>query len=424
MTATSARPRITRRSLGAGLLLPLAAASLTGCAREDGPVTVTVWHGFTEADGQIIGELAEEFNASQSTWRVAIEVNPWNVITDKILPAISAGNGPDLVVQTPTDGGRYARQRAFVPVQDFYDDPANETDTYLENVVAYTRIDGQQYGVPMGYGPFACWYSVRAFEEAGVAEPPSTWEEWIVLAEELTVPGAVRPDRYGLTLADRDTSQIIPTMLEANGGDAYADGAVVLDSTQNVETLQWWRDSYSRGWGPTNITLPESVNLFKNGKAAMTVLGPWMVEIAAAVGLDVDVFEVPAGPQRAVTQAAANYWWLTAQAGDEVRAGAYAFLRHVNSHDAQVRWALASHYPPNRTDITAEELAENPYARKMSAFTQNATVRLDGLPRGGADAESVLSAVSVDITEDSGGDVTALLAEASRQFEDAITTDD
>src|SRR5699024_9110538 len=142
-----ARSRITRRTLGAGLLLPLAAAPLAGCAREDGPVTITVWHGFTETDGQIIGELAEEFNASQSTWRVAIEVNPWDVITDKILPAISAGNGPDLVVQTPTDGERYARQRAFVPVQDFYDDPANETDTFLENVVAYTQIDGQQYAV-------------------------------------------------------------------------------------------------------------------------------------------------------------------------------------------------------------------------------------------------------------------------------------
>ncbi|WP_157975528.1 ABC transporter substrate-binding protein [Brachybacterium sp. YJGR34] len=425
MNAPPARPRVPRRTLGAAALLaPLAAAPLAGCTREDGPVTVTVWHGFTEADGQIVGELAEEFNASQSTYRIAVEVSPWNVITDKILPAVSAGNGPDLVVQTPSDGERYARQGAFVPVQDFYDDPANETDTYLENVTAYTRIDGQQYGVPMGYGPFACWYSVAAFDEAGITEPPRTWEEWIALAEELTIPGAARPERYGLSLADRDTSQIVPTMLEANGGDAYADGAVVLDSPQNVETLEWWREAYRRGWGPTNITLPKSVDLFKNGKAAMTVLGPWMITVAESVGLEIGVFEVPAGPQRSVTQAAANYWWLTAQADDEVRAGAFAFLRHVNSHDAQVRWALGSYYPPNRTDITEDELAENPYVAAMTSYTKDATVRLDGLPRGGADAESVLTTLSVHITEDSGGDVAGLLSDAALQLEDAIDEDD
>ena len=425
MTAIPAGPRFPRRTLGAaGLLLPLASAPLAGCSRQTGPVTVTVWHGFTEADGQIIGELAEEFNASQSDYQVVIEVSPWNVITDKILPAVAGGTGPDLVVQTSADGERYVRQGVLQPVQDFYDDPANETDTYLENVVNYTVIDGKQHGVPMGYGPFACWYSVSAFEEAGVTDPPTTWEEWIALAEELTIPGAAQPERYGLSLADRDTSQLVPTMLEANGGDAYADGAVVLDSPQNVETLQWWREAYSRGWGPTNITLPKSVDLFKNGKSAMTVLGPWMITVAESVGLEIGVFEVPAGPQRIVTQAAANYWWLTSQADDDAKAGAYAFLRHINSHDSQVRWALGSYYPPNRTDIAEDELSENPYVATMTAFTQNATVRMDGLPRGGADAESVLTTLSVHVTEDTGGDVASLLADAALQLEDAIAEDD
>ncbi|MFC0673148.1 extracellular solute-binding protein [Brachybacterium hainanense] len=419
-TGPTVRRRISRRGFAAaGLALPL--AGLSACtAQEDGPRDIVVWHGFTEADGAIIGELAEEFTASQDRFRIRIEVNPWNVITDKLLPAISAGNGPDLVVQTPSDGERYARQRALVPVQDFYDDPANETDTYRENVTAYTRIDGVQHAVPMGYGPFACWYSARLFEEAGVDAPPQTWEEWIDLAERLTVPGDGRPEVYGLTLADRDTSQLVPTMLEAAGGDAYAEGEVVLDSPQNARTLQWWREAYTRGWGPTTITLPKSADLFKNGRAAMTVLGPWMVDIAASVDLDVGVFAVPAGPERAVTQAAANYWWLTAQADEESREGAYAFLRHVNSHDAQVRWALGSHYPPNRTDITADELADNPYVATMSEFTQDATVRLDGLPRGGADAESVLSTLSVHVTEGTGGEVPDLLAQAAEQFAAAI----
>ncbi|MFY9713090.1 MAG: extracellular solute-binding protein, partial [Microbacterium sp.] len=276
----------------------LTAVALGGCSAPGGSesgekTTVTVWHGFTEADGKVVDAIADEFNASQDDFVVKLEVNPWNVITDKLLPAVSSGNGPDLVVQTPEAGQGYVNQGVFVSLQDFYDDPDFEADTYYPNVVDAVTFDGDVHGVPMGYAPFAVWYNKSMFDAAGITEFPKTWEEWIALAEQLTVDenGDGAPEVYGLSLADK-TPTFLPTWLEGAGGHVYADGEVVLDTEQNVETLQWWRDAYAGNWGPRDITLAESVDVFKAGKAAMTLIGPWMIGIADSVGMEVGVFEL------------------------------------------------------------------------------------------------------------------------------------
>lgn len=401
----------------------LAACAPAGEQASDGPVPVSVWHGFTEADGKVVQELADEFNASQDDYEVKIEVNPWNVITDKLLPAMSSGNGPDLVVQGLDSAQGYISQGVFSSLQSFYDDPKNETDTYYPHVVDYTVFDGEAYGVPMGYAPFAVWYNQEMFDAAGITEIPETLDEWIDLAEQLTVDedGDGTPEVFGLSLADKSTT-FLPTWLEAGGGAVYNDGEVTLDTPENVKTLQWWRDAYAKNWGPTNITLGESVDLFKAGKAAMVVIGPWMIGIADSVDMEVGVFEVPAGPDGRAAQAAANYWWLTSQGAKDpaVTAGAQAFLKHFNAHESQVRWALEGNYPPNRSDITEDELAANPYVAQMLPFTENTYVRLAGLPGGLVDVNTELDTLSLQITQ-GDGDVAAEVAEASKKLTEILS---
>lgn len=415
------------RWISAGIVVA-ATIGVSGCSGNDGPeaegagkTTVTVWHGFTEADGKVVDAIADEFNASQDDYVVKLEVNPWNVITDKLLPAVSSGNGPDLVVQTPEAGQGYVNQGVFVSLQEFYDAAEYETDTYYPNVVDAVTFDDETYGVPMGYAPFAVWYNKAMFDAAGVTEFPTTWEAWVDLAEQLTVDenGDGNPEVYGLSLADK-TPTFLPTWLEGAGGHVYDDGEVVLDTPENVAALQWWRDAYARNWGPRDITLAESVDVFKAGKAAMTLIGPWMIGIADSVDMEVGVFELPSGPEKVAADAAANYWWLTSQAEDAEAEGAMAFLAHFNSHDSQVTWALEANYPPNRTDISAEELAENPFVADMLPFTENTFVRLGGLPGGATDVNAELDTLSVHITQGTGGDVATLVADADRSLTDIL----
>ncbi|MCT9819754.1 extracellular solute-binding protein [Microbacterium sp. W1N] len=408
----------------------VAAIALTGCSSSDsadsaGPTTVTVWHGFTEADGDVVKTIADEFNASQSDYKVEIEVNPWNVISDKLLPALKAGNGPDLVTQEVVAATGYIRQGAFVSLQDFYDNPDNQTDTYDQHVVDYTQVDGEYYGVPMGYAPYSIWYNKQMWADAGVTECPTTWDDMLALAEKLTVKGSGggTPDVYGLSISDKQIA-MLPAFLEAGGGDVYdADKGVVLDTPENVKTLEWLRSAYAKGAMPTNIGLADAVALFTGKKAAMTWIGPWIVSGAEAAGVELGVCNAPAGSERVATPAAANYWWLTSQGADDekTKAGSEAFLAYFNSHDSQVTWAVDANYPPNRNDVTAEEMAGNPVIATLTPFVKDAYIRLPGLPGGATDVEAELDTLSVNISQNTGGDVSSLVKDTSDKLEGIIS---
>ncbi|MFT4157375.1 MAG: extracellular solute-binding protein [Microbacterium sp.] len=426
---------IHRRMRAAAGFTAAAALLLTGCSASEtdgsgdadgSPTVVNVWHGFTEADGKVVQAIADDFNASQDDYKVEIEVNPWNVISDKLLPALKSGNGPDLVVQGVDAAAGYIEQKAFASLQDFYDDEANETDTYDQHVVDYTEFDGELYGVPMGYAPFSIWYNKAMFEQAGITEAdfPETWDELFALAERLTVKkdGESTPEIYGLSLGDK-TNSFLPAILQSGGGDVVEDGEIVLDSPQNVKTLQWWRDAYEGGWGPTNIGLADAVGLFTGGKAAMTWIGPWVASGAEAAGIDVGQFATPAGLEKTATAAAANYWWLTAQGAedDKVKAGSEAFLAYFNSHESQVRWALEANYPPNRTDITAEELAANPLIAALAEQTKDAYIALATLPGGATDVNAELDTLSVNVDSGTGGDIESLLSATHEKLTEIVT---
>ena len=414
----SARPIRTVAALAVGALGMVAVAACGAPQSDDGRTVVQVWHGFTEADGTVVQEIADDFNASQDDYRVEVEVNPWNVISDKLMPAVKAGNGPDLVVQGVDTGQGYVNRGVFQSLEDFYDDPANETDTYYDHVVDYGVFDGEHYAVPMGYAPYGIWFNKKMFAEAGVTEPPKTWDEMFDLARRLTVDenGDGKPEIYGLSMADK-AATFLPWWLAADGGTVYDGGEVTLDSPANVATLERWRQAYAEGWGPTNVSLPEAVDLFKAGKAAMVPIGPWMIGIADSVDLDVGVFEMPSGTEKVSAPAAANYWWLTEQAQGATKSGAYDFMRYFNSHESQVRWGLEANYPPNRTDIGADELAKNPYVATMQSFVPHTDIPLAGIPEGITDINAELDTLSVHVTQGSGGDVGTL----TRETDDAIT---
>jgi multiple sugar transport system substrate-binding protein len=62
-------------------------------------------------------------------------------------------------------------------------------------VRATREVEDGLYAVPMEVEPMAMFYSVQAFEEAGLSEGdiPETWDDLLAVAEQLTTP-----DRFGV----------------------------------------------------------------------------------------------------------------------------------------------------------------------------------------------------------------------------------
>ena len=426
MTKARTYARATASAAAFALLLtPTLAACGSDDANADGTTEITIWHGFTEKDGDVVQQIADSYNESQSTYHVNIEKNPWNVINDKLMSGLSAGNGPDLLTYQPDSAKGYIDQGAFISTDDFYAEESNETSTYRKNVVDDGMIDGTHYGVPMGHAPYSVYYNTAIFDAAGITEDdiPQSWDELVSLAQRLTIDdnGDGIPEQYGIAFADKD-SGYIPTLLQAAGSDLIVDGKASLDTDTANEVLTYWRDNiYATHASPTNISLTDAQSLFTSGKAAMFLIGPWIVQAAGDKDIEVGTFEFPAGPEQNVTLAASNYWYVTSQAdGDADKiAGIYDFMKYFNSKDNQILWATEANYPPNRTDITADDLADNTLIAQISPYMDYAKPLLGSVPTAFADVQSELNALGPKIS-DSTGDITDILTASNDKIQSLI----
>ena len=407
------------------MTISLCACGAQSASSEDGVTELSVWSGFTETDGKVVQAIADDFNKSQDKYKVTIEQNPWNVINDKLLSSISAQNGPDVLTYGPDTAKGFIDQGAFVSTDDYYNDSANETDTYRANVVSDGEVNGVHYGVPMGHAPYSVYFNKAIFDAAGIAEDqyPKSWDELAELASKLTVDedGDGTPEQYGIALADKDAGYI-PTFLQASGTDLVVDGKANLASDTSKDTLTWIRDNfYAKKTSPGNLSLVDAQTLFISGKAAMFWIGPWIVNTAKEKGVEAGTFEMPAGPKEQVTTAASTYWYATSQIdGNESKtAAAYAWMSYFNSKENQIKWALEANYPPNRTDVTDDDIADNPFIVQISPYMDHTKLLLGSVPTGFADVQAELNALGPKISE-STGDLASILEESNGKIQSYI----
>lgn len=387
---------------GVGVIAALALAGCTAGAPDEsaGPVELTFWHGYTEADGDVLQQIVDDFNASQDEVEITTEVKTWAVIDDTLLPALSADEGPDIVAMPAERLPVYADRGAFVDLSDWYASEESNTGELNPQAVEMVTVNGAPYGVPTGFVPLSVFYNKALFAAAGIADFPQTWDEWRAAATQLTVDsdGDGTPEQYGLALPDHDTvaNGLWPTLFYGAGGDVVEDAdTAVIDSEANRAALDFWvsaiRDDKISPTGLDGIGADE---LFSSGKAAMHVGGPWMASIAADSGIDYGIAAVPAGPEDQAASAIGVAMGVTAQAGEAETAGAEAFFSYFFDLDVATQWSLGSGWPPLRTDVAADAVAENPVVVSLTEIAPTSRALLPGV----VNSVDVLDAVD-DLTQ-------------------------
>lgn len=390
----------------------------------DGKVQITMWHGFSEADGKTLESIVDSFNKSQDKYEIDAQLQPWTTIGETMVTKVTSGDGPDFVTTGADNGQGWSIDGTFQCVTDFYDDESYETKNYIDNVVDQItfNIDGneEKCAVPMGYAPTAVWYNTDMWAAAGLSEAdyPETWDELLKVAKKLTKG----KDQYGIALPDVSMAPY----LKGNGSGLYTtDGKVSVNTDENKAFLQQLRDFYKGGYSLTGMDETAARESFESGQSAMVIVGPWEDQAATDKGIPHDVFEVPNGKGTYVfptgitgsnTGSTGLYWWMTSQVkDDEVKKGIYEFYKWYNNHDNQIIWSLGSAYPPNNTTVTEEELSERPLIAKISQYTDNSFIAIAGLKGGFADILSTVDTLTSN-TARTDDDIQGLLEEADSKI--------
>lgn len=415
--------RATLLAVGAAAAMTLAACGGSGededgggSGSAEGPVELTLWTGFTGGDRAAYEELIDTFNETHDDIQVSMEVQPWDTIAQTLPSAWGTGQGPDLATPSfdPNILGRYLETDSLLALDAVGDgDDQINVDQLAPAAVDAFTVDETLYAVPANIATLQLYYNKALFAAAGVAEPPATIEDFRTVAQQLTGDGV-----FGLSLAERETIQMWPVLQWLEGGDIVDDESCsVLDSPAGIESLSTWAQLVIDGVAPVGLTGAESDALFSAGEAAMQLNGPWAAAGYTEAGIDLGVAPVPTGVDGDVTLASTVP--LAISAGTDHPDEAQQFLAWWTGRDAQKQFALASGFPPVRTDLADDpELTADEVVSSFAAALPSARLYLQGVPNATeVDAEAYVPLIG-EITR---GEDVAGAAEAATERLNTIT---
>ncbi|HET7829989.1 MAG TPA: extracellular solute-binding protein [Candidatus Limnocylindrales bacterium] len=178
---------------------PSAAASEAASEGSGEPVTITWYHIQNNDPGlSLWKDLADEYMAAHPNVKIDIQVNENEAFKTKLTTLLQQGDVPDLF-QTWGGGGLRQQQEAGL-VKDITADIAPWKSEINEGALGMYEVDGKNYGVPFDLGLVGFWYNTKAFEDAGITAPPTTWAEFLTTVKTLKDKG-ITP----IALAGKDT---------------------------------------------------------------------------------------------------------------------------------------------------------------------------------------------------------------------------
>jgi len=282
------------RALGirGGVLLLAASAVLlaASCGRVDRSRSVVVWEQmdpqeqeFFDRHVAIFRERHPEF-ADFDIERVHFRVED---LQTQFQTAALAFGGPNLVYGPADKIGPYSIMGLLMPVEDLL--PRSEIDRFEPSVLPV--LDGHVWGLPDYVGNHLTLVANRAL----VDTIPADTDAWVAQLRELTVDrdGDGRPERYGLVFNMLEPFWLVP-WLGGFGGWVMDDAAVpTLDTPAMVEALDFLAGLKRDRVVPLECDYPLADTIFKEGRAAYIINGPWSWEGYRSGGIDIELACLP-----------------------------------------------------------------------------------------------------------------------------------
>lgn len=275
--------RIRALASSAVVVSLLAAATACGGGSSDegsneSPKTLTYWASNqgpnVEADKKILQPELDKFE-KQTGIKVKLEVVPWSDLLTRILTATTSGEGPDVLNIGNTWSSSLQATGALVPWDQKNFDKIGGKDRFVESALGSTGAQGKDpAAVPLYSMAYALYYNKAMFKDAGITEPPKTWDE-------LTADGAKisKGGKWGLGAEGSNLSNNIHqvfVLAKQHGGDFFtADGKADFTNDAAVAAVKQYVDMMATNKiiapGNAEYAKNQSLSDFSKGKTAMVL---------------------------------------------------------------------------------------------------------------------------------------------------------
>lgn len=320
---------------------------------------LTLWTVFTGSDGDILRQIIDNYNKSNSDGiTVEVDIMDNATLQSKLPTAISSGTGPSFVLVGIEYLQEYVNNGLIESINDFWDKTGTNKDNYYKNVVDKSCVDGTLYGVPMQYNLQYLYYNKDLFTKAGIQSAPKTFDELATDAKALTNKDA---GQYGLA-CPTDFGYYVQ-YLWGNGGDVLntKTGENLLNTKSNVDTLTWLQSLASQV-SPQGLTSADADTMFQAGQVAMEYGGPWNINVLNKLGLNYGIAAVPAGSAGAFSAEGGCSYMVPKGTDDATKDAIYKFAAFWLSDPTLKEWSMKNGFPVwsntllKDPDITSNEM--------------------------------------------------------------------
>jgi len=335
----------------------------------DEPVTITFWHAMSSRHQPNLQKLVDDFMAEYPNINVELVYQGrYGDLQQKINAAVAAGNPPTIAQMyenwvTPL-------VEILYPIGPTMTD--EEKADIIDGLVPSNTYNGILYTVPFNKSIMVLYYRKDL-----VPNPPTTWEEYLQMAQDLTVDkdGDGTIDQYGTGFRPAANPEQFLNFLEEAGGSILNDdwtevtinneaGLTAMEFAASLAPYSLITSEYMSGPFEANqvcMFIDTSAGYYYNNKAAETA------------GFEMGVARVPMGPvnQKSMIQGT-NLAVFDMNQTQEQKDAACLLARFLLRPENTVFWAEKGGYQPvTKSAYETEEwqnwVATHEYQQAMSA---------------------------------------------------------
>jgi sn-glycerol 3-phosphate transport system substrate-binding protein len=321
---------------------------------------IQFWHSMGGALGDKVNELANNFNKSQSQYKIVPSYKgQYPESMTAAIASFRAGNAPHILqvfeVGTAT---MMAAKGAIVPVAQVMkdaDEPFNPK-AYLPTVAGYyTDSKGNMLSFPFNSSTIVYYINKDAFKKAGLdPKAPRTWKEFNAAAEKLKAAGQQCVYTSGwpswMHVENFSAWHNLPIGTKDNGMSG-TDTVFQINSPQHVKHLTMMGDMAKKGLftyaGRTN----QAEAKFSSGECAMlTSSSGAQANIRRNAKFEWSVNfipyhdDIPGAPQNSII-GGASLWVMGGKTNNAYK-GVAKFLSYLSRPEVQMDWHTSTGYVP------------------------------------------------------------------------------
>jgi len=287
------------------LSLPLFQSSILAAPPQTTTLRVSNWGGPSVDPSfmKVEREIQLAFEQQHPNVRVQIENIPGptnQCYVPKLLMTFVAGNPPDVITLDASSAAVFINNNLLADLTPLIEQDKNfSLADFFPTALDIARRDQKLFAIPLDFTPMVIIYNRKLFRDAGLPYPKPGWtrDEFLAAARKLASQSPNQPPQYALFF-QKEMSLWFPWILAAGADVLSPDGSHAvgyLDSPQTVQTIQFLVDLIKKHKAANELSQSATagLDLFRAGRAAMTMTGHWMLIEYRLDKLDIGIATIP-----------------------------------------------------------------------------------------------------------------------------------